>query len=105
MWLTNGLAIFVGSLTLVLLASRERRNQFESAEDLGVSPGRDWIAYELAGKGSPPGFYLLGFFGFLTIWLTGFQSPYSKPAWAAFFLGIVWGIVNARYPTDETSER
>ena len=104
-WLANGLAIIVGFLALALLASRGRRNEFKSAEELGSTRSGDWIAYELAGKGSPPGFYVLGFFGILTIVLTGFQTSYAMLAWAAFFLGVVWGIVNARYPADETSER
>jgi len=104
-WLNNGLAIIVSSLALVLLVSRGRRNQFKNAEELGFTRSGDWFAYELAGKGSPPGFYLLGFLCVLTIFLTGFQSPYSKLAWAGFFLGVVWGIVNARYPSDKPSER
>src|SRR4051794_6215128 len=103
-WLNNGLAIGVGSLALALLSSRGRQNQFKTAQELGASRSRDWIAYELAGKGSPPGFYPLAFFGIVTIVLTGLQSPSSKPAWAGFFLGVVWGIVNARYPTDEESD-
>jgi hypothetical protein len=68
---------------------------------LGFAGAREWLAYELAGKGSPPGYYLLGFAGFLTIMLTGFESVYSAPAWAAFALGVVWGIVNSRYPVDD----
>jgi len=104
-WLTDDLVIVVGSLAVLLLASRGRRNQFKTAEELGFSRSRDWIAYELAGKGSPPGFYPLCFFGVVTIVLTGIQSPSSKLAWAGLFLGVVWGIVNARYPADETSER
>jgi len=104
-WLTDDLAIIVGSLAVVLLASRGRRNQFKTAEELGFSRSRDWIAYELAGKGSPPGFYPLGFFGIVTIVLTGIQSPSSKLAWAGLFLGVVWGIVNARYPADEAPKR
>ena len=101
-WLANGLAIIVGFAALALLASRGRRNEFRTAEELGSTRSGDWIAYELAGKGSPPGFYVLGFFGIVTIVLTGFQTPYARLAWAAFFLGVVWGIVNARYPVDET---
>jgi hypothetical protein len=62
------------------------------------------LAWELAGKGTPPGFYVLGFFGFLTIMLTGFRSPHAMPAWAAFFLGIVWGIANRHYPADEETD-
>jgi hypothetical protein len=103
-WLNNDLAICVGSLALVLLASRGRQNQFRTAQELGSSRSRDWIAYELAGKGSPPGFYPLAFFGVVTIVLTGLQTPSSRVAWAGFFLGVVWGIVNARYPADEASE-
>jgi len=103
-WLANGLAIVVGFLALALLALRGRRNEFRTAEELGSTRGGDWIAYELAGKGSPPGFYVLAFFGIVTIVLTGFQTPYALLAWAGFGLGLVWGIVNARYPTDETSD-
>ena len=104
-WMTDDLAIVVGSLAVLLLASRGRRNQFKTAEELGFSRSRDWIAYELAGKGSPPGFYPLCFFGIVTIVLTGIQSPSSKLAWAGLVLGGVWGIVNARYPADEASKR
>lgn len=104
-WLANALAIIVASLAAVLLITRGRRSQLKTSEELGFTRLRDWIAYELAGKGSPPGFYLLGFFAFITIFLTGFQSTYSKPAWAGFFLGVVWGIANARYPAEEGSER
>ena len=103
-WLANGLAIIVGFLALALLAARGRQNEFRSAEELSSSRSGDWIAYELAGKGSPPGSYVLAFFGILTIVLTGFQTPYAILAWAGFALGIVWGIVNARYPADEPSD-
>ena len=98
--LTDGLAILVGSLALVLLAARGRRNQFKTPEELGFTRFSDRIAYELAGKGSPPGFYLLGFFGVITIFLTGD----SRLAWAGSFLGVAWGIANAQYPADEASE-
>lgn len=104
-WLANGLAIIVASLAAVLLLARGRRNELKTPEELGFTRLRDWIAYELAGKGSPPGFYLLGFFGFITIFVTGFQSTYSRPAWAGFLLGLVWGIANARYPAEDASER
>jgi hypothetical protein len=103
-WLANGLAIVVAFLALALLAARGRQNEFRSAEGLGSTRSGDWITYELAGKGSPPGFYILAFFGILTIVLTGFQTPYAMLAWAGFSLGVVWGIVNARYPADENSE-
>ena len=102
--LVNGLAIIVTSLAAVLLVGRGRRNKLKTPDELNFTRLRDWIAYELAGKGSPPGFYLLGFVGFITIFVTGFQSTYSRPAWAGFFLGVVWGIANARYPAEEVSE-
>ena len=97
--LPQGLAIIVGSLALALLAARGRRQV--SAKDLGFDSDIGWIAYELADKGTPQGFYVLGFFGVLTIVLTGVQSPYSLPAWAAFALHIAWGMANARYPLDD----
>ena len=103
-WLANGLAIIVASLAAVLLVARGRRSELKTPEEVGFTRLRDWIAYELAGKGSPPGFYLLGFFGFITIFVTGFQSTYSRPAWAGLFLGVVWGIANARYPAEDASE-
>ncbi|HKC01669.1 MAG TPA: hypothetical protein VKC17_00015 [Sphingomicrobium sp.] len=103
-WLANGLAITVAFLALALLAARGRRNQFKTTEELGFMRIRDWIAYELAGKGSPPGSYVLGFFGILTIVLTGFQTPYAMLAWAGLLLSVVWGIVNARYPADDSAE-
>jgi hypothetical protein len=100
-WLANSLAAVVGSLALVLLAARGRRHSLTTPpEELGFQSLKEKIAYEFAGKGTPPGYYLLGFFGFLTIILTGFQSPYGRLAFAGFALGVVWGIVNARYPAD-----
>jgi hypothetical protein len=102
LWLPYGLAIIVGSLALVVMASRDRRGPIRTDEGPDAT-GNSWIAHELAGKGSPPGFYVLGFFGLITIILTGFQGPYSMPAWAALALGVAWGIANARYP-DEKSE-
>jgi hypothetical protein len=104
-WLAKGSAIIIGSLALLLLLARGRRHQFKTPDELGFTRNRDWIAYELADKGSPPGFYLLGFFSFLTIFLTGFQSPYAMLAWAGLALGVVWGIVNAHYPADEESDQ
>jgi hypothetical protein len=86
------------------LTARKRRHEFNTYDETGSAQGKTWIAHELAGKGTPPGSYLLAFFGFLTIALTGFQSPYSMLAWAGLALGVVWGIVNAHYPADEESE-
>lgn len=100
-WLANGLAVVIGSLALMLLAARGRRHSLlTSPEELGFPSLKERIAYEFAGKGTPPGYYLLGFFGFLTIMLTGFQSPYGMLAFAGFGLGVVWGIVNVRYPAE-----
>jgi hypothetical protein len=100
-WLANSLAAVVGSLALVLLAARGRRHSLTTPpEELGFQSLKEKIAYEFAGKGTPPGYYLLGFFGFLTIMLTGFQSAFGRLAFAGFALGVVWGIVNARYPAD-----
>lgn len=97
--LANALAVVVAGLALILLASR-RPNHKSTASD-EADPRRSWIAYELAGGGTPAGHYLLGFFGVVTIVLTGFDSPYSMLAWAALALGVSWGIVNASYPIDE----
>jgi len=103
-WLNNGLAAIVGLLALALLASRERQTQYRAANDSGSDESRGWIAYELAGNGSPPGFYPLAFFGIVTIILTGLQTSSSRPAWAGLFLIVVWGIVNARYPAEDTPD-
>lgn len=95
MWLPTALAVVVASLGMLLFAARGGRNASRNLDD-----ERNWIAWELAGKGTPPGSYLLGFFGFLTLMLIGIQSPYSRPAWAGLALGIVWGITNRHYPAE-----
>lgn len=102
-WLATALAIVVGGLALLLFVARVRRREPESAD--GSDPPQSWITFELAGKGTPPGYYVLAFFGFLTIALTGFQSAYARPAWAGFALGIVWGLANRTYPADAERER
>lgn len=99
-WLFNALAIVVGSLALLLWAARGLPRQFKSKEDLGFTRNRDFVAHELAGKGTPRGSYLLGFFGFATILVSGFQTPYGTLAFAGLALSVVWGIVNTRYPSD-----
>ena len=98
-WMPSTLAIIVGSLALLLFATRVRRHEPASADD-----DKGWLAHELAGRGMPPGSYVLAFFGFLTIVLTGFQGSYALPAWAAFALGIVWGLANRSYPLDGEAE-
>lgn len=104
LWLPYGLAIIVGSLALVLMAARGRRSAFATGEGFGSSSSKGWIAQELAGQGTPPGFYLLGFFAFVTIMLTGFEGPYAMPSWAALALGVAWGIINAHYSCEDGSD-
>lgn len=103
LWLPTALAVVVGSLALLLFVARVRRHEPEPAHE-SDSP-QSWITFELAGKGTPPGNYVLAFFGVLTIALTGFQSAYAMPAWAGLTLGIVWGLANRSYPADEGLER
>jgi len=100
----EGLAFVVGALAVLLFAARGGRGSFRTREEPDGAPEKTWIEYELAGKGTPPGYYILAFFGIVTIALTGFQSPYAMPAWAAFALGIVWGIANRSYPADEDAD-
>jgi len=100
----EGLAVVVGALAILLFAARGGRGSFRTPEEPDGAPEKTWIEYELAGKGTPPGYYILAFFGIVTIALTGFQSPYAMPAWAAFALGIVWGIANRSYPVDEDAD-
>ena len=101
-WLFNALAIVVGALALALWTARSR--QFKPKEDLGFDRNRDLIAYELDGKWTPRGSYLLWFAGFLTIFLTGFQSPYAKLALASLALAVAWSLANAHYPSDRGSD-
>ena len=98
-WLPTALAVVVALVALVLFAARGGGQARGRLDD-----SRSWLAWELAGKGTPSGSYLLVFFAFVTIVLTGLNSPYSRPAWAGLALGIVWGIANREYPTDEESE-
>jgi hypothetical protein len=104
LWLPYGLAIIVGSLALVLIAARDRRQPLKTEDELDSSSDGNWIAQELSGKGSPPGFYVLEFFGLVTIVLTSFDGPYAMPAWAGLALGAAWGIANARFTTAEESD-
>lgn len=97
----NTLAIIVGSLALLLWATRGLPLQFKSKEEFGFSRNRDWLAYELTGKGTPRGYYPLGFLGLATILLSGFNWL----AFAGFMLGVVWGIVDCRYPADKAADR
>ena len=98
-WMPTALAIAVAGLALLLFAARGGRGARREAGD-----DRTWLAWELAGKGTPPGAYLLGFFAFVTIMLTGIQSSYSTPAWAGLALAIVWGLTNREYPTEQDIE-
>ena len=98
-WLPTTLAVVVAGLALLLFAARGGRQARRGFDD-----NRNWLAWELAGKGTPPGSYLLGFFSFVTIMLTGLDSSYARPAWASFALGIVWGIANRHYPTEEEAD-
>lgn len=101
-WLPSALAGVVGTLALLLFLARVRRHEPEAEQD--ADHPRSWIGYELAGKGTPPGYYMLAFFGLLTILLTGFQSAYAAPAWAGFALGIVWGLANRTYPVGQEAD-
>jgi hypothetical protein len=97
LWLPYGLAIIVGSLAVVVMAARNRRRQPKTQEEFGAATDGNWITQELSGKGSPPGFYMLEFFGLITIMMTGFEGPYTTPAWAGLALGAAWGVANARF--------
>ena len=99
-WVPTTLAFVVGSLALALFAARGSRHGLRSKDGPGFTDNGDWLASELAGKGTPPGFYLLCFFGLITIMLTGFQPPHALPAWAGCALGIAWGLANRSYPVD-----
>jgi hypothetical protein len=99
-WLFNVSAIFVGCLTLVLLATRGLSRQFKSKEEQGFRRNRDWIAYGLAVKGMPRGYRRFVLLGFVTIVLSGIQLAYGKLAITGWALVGAWGIVNRRYPAD-----
>ena len=101
LWLPYGLALIVGSLAIVLMASRDRRRRFNPEEEFDSTKNESWIAHELAGNGSPPGSYLLGFCGLVTIILIGFKGAYALPAWASLALAAAWGVANARYPAGD----
>src|SRR5689334_4345267 len=87
-WLPYGLAAALAGLAIILMAMRDRRT-FRSGTD-GQDTG--WFANELAGYGSPPGTYPLGFFAIVMLGLTGFAGPYALPAWAALALIAAWAI-------------
>jgi len=98
-WLARASAIVVGMLALVVLATRNRRRRRPVLVDVDESEEEmSWLGYELAGKGTPLGTYLLAFFAFLTAMLTGIDTPYARLAWAAFALAVAWSVANARFP-------
>ena len=103
-WLPEAAAAVVGFLALLLFAARGRRGRFRDFEDSAEASGKSWFDYELAGEGTPPGYYVLAFFGIVTIALTGFRSPYAMLAWAAFALCIVWGIANRTCPSEDEAD-
>ena len=90
-WAVTALAAIIAALALLLFAARGGRGSSR-----GVNRDRNWLAWEVAGQGTPPGFYLLAFFIFLTVFVIGLDSPYARPAWAALALAIAWGIANRR---------
>lgn len=90
------LAILACAVALVLMATRDRRARFIPEDEADPDSDRGWMAQELAGKGTPSGSYVLGFFTLVTIWLTGIQGAYAVPAWAALALTVAWGIANLR---------
>ena len=98
-WAVTALAAAVASLALLLFAARGGRHASR-----GVNHNRTWLAWEVAGQGTPPGSYLLTFFSFLAIVLIGFESAYARPAWASLALAIAWGIANRQYPADEEAD-
>ena len=95
-WLPYGLAIGLVGLALVMMA-RRRRPPADAEET-------SWLDRELAGNGSPPGTYLLGFFGVVTVALTGFQGAYALPGWAALALTAAWAVANASDAPREGAE-
>ena len=103
-WLPEVLAAVVGCLAILLFAARGGRGSYRGRAGSVETSDKNWIEYELAGKGTPPGYYVLAFFGIVTIALTGFQTPYAMPAWAGFALGIVWGIANRSYPAEDETD-
>jgi hypothetical protein len=103
-WLPTTLAVVVVGLALALFGARGSRRALRSKDGLGFADNGDWLAWELAGKGTPPGFYLLCFFGLITIMLTGFEPPHALPAWAGCALGIAWGVANRSYPEDREGD-
>ena len=79
-WLPEAAAAVVGFLAILLFAARGGRGRFKDREDEAEASGKSWLDYELAGKGTPPGYYVLAFFGIVTIALTGFRSHVEQSA-------------------------
>jgi hypothetical protein len=103
--LPYGLAIVVGVLALMQMAARDRRARVAPVGEPDDGEDESWLTQELAGKGSPAGSYLLGFFSLVTIVLTGFQGAYALPAWAALALSAAWGVANARFVSHDGGTR
>jgi hypothetical protein len=97
-WLARGLAVAVGMLAMVVLATRRRQRRPVIVSDEESPEENSWLGHELAGNGTPLGTYLLAFFAFFTAMLTGIDTPYALLAWAGFGLAVAWSLANAQFP-------
>lgn len=97
LWLPYGLAAALVGLAVTIMAMRDR----QSAGSSNDTRETDWLTNELAGYGSPPGTYPLGFLAIVTLGLTGFDSAYSLPAWAALLLIAARAVAERSAPPPE----
>lgn len=100
-WLADGLAAAIVLVALAVFAYRRRRKPLRAVtDDPADLTLKEKMAFELEGSGTPPGFYLLAFFAFLTMMLAGFHTPFGRLALAALALSVAWGLANVEYPED-----
>ena len=92
----NILAVAVGSLAIVLWASKGLPLQSKSNGELGFARSRDRIGFGWSARGAPRGAFALGLVAGATTILTGGQSL----AFAGFGLTVVWIIIETKYPAD-----
>ena len=92
----NILAVAVGSLAIVLWASKGLALQSKSSGELGFARSRDRIGFGWNARGAPRGAFSLGLVAGATTILTGGQSL----AFAGFGLTVVWIIIETKYPAD-----
>ena len=96
-------ALFLAAVLVWLRRGPAR--QLKSMEELGFKRHRDWLWFVAMSRGTPRGYYPLGFVAVAAFVLTEVRFPYAAVAIAAAALVVAWGEDWKRYPSEERASR